>query len=162
MVRSIILDRKLISVCLPYLKSLTSYLTRLLTRLRTCASCLKPISALASPRPRSSHPYPEGCTTHYFIYPPLLSQSQEAVVGGLWDCQTAVNKVDFISVLASHYSLDFLALPETWISPQNSAMLDALSFSFCFFPTSHEKLGGVVVQVPYQLSWCITHLLCLI
>ncbi|KAK3508055.1 hypothetical protein QTP70_011851, partial [Hemibagrus guttatus] len=88
------------------------------------------------------------------IYPPLLSQSQTVVVGGLWNCQSAVRKADFISVLASHYSFDFLALTETWISPQNTATPAALSsaYTFSHSPRVSGRGGGTVsVTSPINL-----------
>ena len=45
---------------------------------------------------------------------------------GLWNCQSAVNKADFITAYAKHLSLDILALTETWIKPENNATLSAL------------------------------------
>ncbi|KAK3521456.1 hypothetical protein QTP70_005786 [Hemibagrus guttatus] len=85
---------------------------------------------------------------------PLLSQSQTVVVGGLWNCQSAVRKADFISALASHYSFDFLALTETWISPQNTATLAALSsaYTFSHLPRESGRGGGTVsVTSPINL-----------
>ncbi|MCI4382445.1 hypothetical protein PGIGA_G00014960 [Pangasianodon gigas] len=104
--------------------------------------CLKPISVVASHRPRSFHAHARGRTASNLIYPPLLSQSQTVVVGGLWNCQSAVKKADFVSALASHYSFDFLALTETWISPQNSATPAALSSAYAFSHTPREAGRG--------------------
>ncbi|KAK1794893.1 hypothetical protein P4O66_009899 [Electrophorus voltai] len=52
------------------------------------------------------------------------------VAGVLWNCQSAVQKADFISALASLHFLHFLALTETWITPENSATPAALSSAF--------------------------------
>ncbi|KAK3567283.1 hypothetical protein QTP86_016142 [Hemibagrus guttatus] len=68
--------------------------------------------------------------------------SQTVVVGGLWNCQSAVRKADFISALASHYSFDFLALTETWIPPQNTATPAALSSAYTFFHSPRESGRG--------------------
>ena len=48
--------------------------------------------------------------------PPALSLSI-----GLWNCQCAVNKADFIPAFASHASLDACVLTETWIRPENNS-----------------------------------------
>ncbi|MGL5841040.1 MAG: hypothetical protein ACRCYK_04380 [Aeromonas hydrophila] len=68
----------------------------------------------------------------YLLY---HTQSQTVVLGGLWNGRSAVKKADFISALASHYSFDFLALTETWISPQNTATPAALVVSKKKSPT---------------------------
>ncbi|KAK3530365.1 hypothetical protein QTP86_024402, partial [Hemibagrus guttatus] len=96
---------------------------------------------------RQSHPRSRGHISSNLIYPPLLPQSQTVVVGGLWNCQCVVRKADFISALASHYSFDFLALTETWISPQNTATPAALSSAYAFSHSPREsgRCGGTVL-----------------
>ncbi|KAK1802037.1 hypothetical protein P4O66_004369 [Electrophorus voltai] len=69
-----------------------------------------------------------------------FTPSHIVVAGGLWNCQSAVQKADFISALASLHSLHFLALTETWITPENSAALAALSSAFSF-THSPRRLG---------------------
>ncbi|XP_049336251.1 uncharacterized protein LOC125802391 isoform X2 [Astyanax mexicanus] len=66
------------------------------------------------------------------LYPPSSLSIQVLVHGGLWNCHSAVLKADFITALASAQSLDFLALTETWITPENSATPAALSSAFAF------------------------------
>ncbi|KAK3505952.1 hypothetical protein QTP70_003342 [Hemibagrus guttatus] len=105
-------------------------------------------------RRRHSHPRSRGHVSSNLIYPPLLSQSQTVVVGGLWNGQSAVRKADFISALASHYSFDFLALTETWIPPQNTATPAALSSAYIFSHSPREsgRAGGTVsVTSPINL-----------
>ncbi|KAK3548351.1 hypothetical protein QTP70_010716 [Hemibagrus guttatus] len=98
-------------------------------------------------------PRSRGHVSSNLIYPPLLSQSQIVVVGGLWNCQSAVRKADFISALASHYSFDFLALTETWISPQNTATPAALSSAYTFFNSPRESgRGGGTVSVTSPIN----------
>ncbi|KAI4884376.1 hypothetical protein NFI96_000286 [Prochilodus magdalenae] len=72
------------------------------------------------------------------------SPTQTRVVGGLWNCQSAVQKADFISALASHHLLHFLALTETWITPENSTTPAALSsaFNFSHSPRQTGRGGG--------------------
>ncbi|KAI5092870.1 hypothetical protein C0J45_17261 [Silurus meridionalis] len=114
--------------------------------------CLKPISVVISYRHRCSHPQNRCHIANNLIYPPLLSQSQTSVVGGLWNCQSAVRKADFITGLASHYTFDFLALTETWISPQNTATPAALSSAYAFSHSPRETgRGGVSVTSPINL-----------
>ncbi|KAK3543791.1 hypothetical protein QTP70_027266, partial [Hemibagrus guttatus] len=79
--------------------------------------------------------------------------SQTVVVGGLWNCQSAVRKADFISALASHYSFDFLALTETWIPPQNTATPAALSSAYTFSHSPRESgRGGGTVSVTSPIN----------
>ncbi|XP_037388473.1 uncharacterized protein LOC108441827 [Pygocentrus nattereri] len=59
-------------------------------------------------------------------------------------CQSAVQKTNFISALASFHLLHFLALTETWITPMNSATPTALSsaFHFSHSPQQSGRHGG--------------------
>ncbi|XP_062849116.1 uncharacterized protein LOC134311405, partial [Trichomycterus rosablanca] len=57
----------------------------------------------------------------------------------VWNCQSAVQKADFISAYALSHSLDFLALTETWITTENSATPAALSSAYTF---SHTPRGS--------------------
>ncbi|KAK1806309.1 hypothetical protein P4O66_000184 [Electrophorus voltai] len=72
-----------------------------------------------------------------------FTPSHIVVAGGLWNCQSAVQKADFISALASLHFLHFLALTETWITPENSATPAALSSAFSFTHSlRHFGRGG--------------------
>ncbi|KAK3510525.1 hypothetical protein QTP70_009123 [Hemibagrus guttatus] len=87
------------------------------------------------------------------VQKPASLMSQTVVVGGLWNCQSTVRKADFISALASHYSFDFLALTETWISPQNTATLAALSSAYTFSHSPRESgRGGGTVSVTSPMN----------
>ncbi len=57
---------------------------------------------------------------------------------GFWNCQSAVNKADFITSITSHSRLNLMALTETWIKPEDTAIAAALSnnSTFCFSLTS--------------------------
>ncbi|KAK3557743.1 hypothetical protein QTP86_000303 [Hemibagrus guttatus] len=82
-----------------------------------------------------------------------VKKSQTVVVGGLWNCQSAIRKADFISALASHYSFDFLALTETWIPPQNTATPAALSSAYTFSHSPRESgRGGGTVSVTSPIN----------
>ncbi|XP_060725136.1 uncharacterized protein LOC132845235 [Tachysurus vachellii] len=121
--------------------------------------CLKPISVLNSYSRRHSRPQSRGHNPSNLIYPPLLCKSQTVVVGGLWNCQSAVKKADFISALTSHYSFDFLALTETWISPQNTATPAALSSAYAFTHSPRETGRGGGTGLLLSKKWCFTPLL---
>ncbi|XP_051557092.1 uncharacterized protein LOC127442860 [Myxocyprinus asiaticus] len=61
---------------------------------------------------------------------------------GLWNCQSTVNKVDFILAFATQSTLSILALTETCIHPEDTATSAALSnnFSFSFSPSNSNIL----------------------
>ncbi len=62
----------------------------------------------------------------------------------LWNCQSAVNKADFISAFYLQSTLSILGLTETWIRPEDSATPAALSnnFSFSHTPRQVDRGGG--------------------
>ncbi|KAK3522524.1 hypothetical protein QTP86_018095, partial [Hemibagrus guttatus] len=95
-------------------------------------------------------------TLHLNLFP--SGKSQTVVVGGLWNCQSAVRKADFISALVSHYSFDFLALTETWISPQNTATPAALSSAYTFSHSPRESGRGGGTGPLLSQRWCSSHL----
>ncbi|XP_059356368.1 uncharacterized protein LOC132095415 [Carassius carassius] len=61
---------------------------------------------------------------------PLTSTTTLSIPVGLWNCQSAVNKADFISSIATHSGLNLMALTETWIKPEDTATPAALSTNF--------------------------------
>ncbi|XP_062317182.1 uncharacterized protein LOC134020883 isoform X2 [Osmerus eperlanus] len=87
--------------------------------------------------------------------PPALSLSI-----GLWNCQSAVNKADFIPEFASHASLHALALTETWIRPENTATPAALSVnhSFTHSPRSTGRGGGTGLLLSPHIKYTSTPL----
>ncbi len=54
----------------------------------------------------------------------------------LWNCQSAVNKTDFISTFSLQSTLSILGLTKTWIRPEDSATISLPL-------TPHVKLAGV-------------------
>ncbi|KAK3548120.1 hypothetical protein QTP70_004880 [Hemibagrus guttatus] len=90
----------------------------------------KQMQAFSSTKQRS-------CFQQPHLPSPVVSVSNS----GLWNCQSAVRNADFISALASHYSFDFLALTETWISPQNTATPAALSSAYTFSHSPRESVS---------------------
>ncbi|KAK1785744.1 hypothetical protein P4O66_003102 [Electrophorus voltai] len=87
-----------------------------------------------------------------------FTPSHIVVAGGLWNCQSAVQKADFISALASFHFLHFLALTETWITLENLVTLEALSsaFSFTHSPRHLSRGGGTGLLMSRE--WCFTPL----
>ncbi len=67
---------------------------------------------------------------------------------GLWNCQSAVNKADFISAFSLQSTLSILGLTETWIRPEDSATPAALSNNFSFSHTprqvGHDSTGLLI------------------
>ncbi len=61
---------------------------------------------------------------------------------GLWNCQSAVNKADFISAFSLQSTLSILGLTETWIRPEDSATPAALSNNFSFSHTPRQVGRG--------------------
>ena len=88
------------------------------------------------------------------IYPPLSSSKELSMVGGLWNCQSAIKKADFITAYAKMESLHFLALTETWITPDNTATPAALSAGYSFSHTPRATgRGGGGTGLLISLSW---------
>ncbi|KAK3572865.1 hypothetical protein QTP86_009050 [Hemibagrus guttatus] len=64
------------------------------------AVCVEfPCSPMQTSGHRNSHPRSKGHVFSNLIYPPLLSQSQTMVVGGLWNCQSAVILLPFTPII---------------------------------------------------------------
>ena len=76
-------------------------------------------------------------------HPPTRAYTDLEVMGGLWNCQSAVKKADSISAYASLMTLHFLALTKTWIAPENSATPAALSTTYSFSPTPRPSWRGM-------------------
>uniref|UniRef100_A0AAR2KZX5 Reverse transcriptase domain-containing protein n=1 Tax=Pygocentrus nattereri TaxID=42514 RepID=A0AAR2KZX5_PYGNA len=96
--------------------------------------------------------------TSNLTYPPLVTHGPIVVAGGLWNCQSAVQKVDYITSLASSQSLDFLALTETWITPENSATPAALSSAFSFSHSARRIGRGGGTGLLLSKHWRFTPL----
>ena len=75
---------------------------------------------------------------------PLTSTPTLSIPLGLWNCQSAVNKADFISSIATHSGLSLMALTETWIKPEDTATPAALSthFTCSHTPRTTGRGGG--------------------
>ncbi len=68
---------------------------------------------------------------------------------GLWNCQSVVNKADFISAFSLQSTLSILGLTETWICAEVLATPAALSNNFSFSQTAH--LSATFDTVNYQI-----------
>ncbi len=77
---------------------------------------------------------------------------------GLWNWQSAVNKVDFITSITSHSRLNLMALTETWIKPEDNATPAALSnnLSFSHTPRLTGRGGGTGLLI--SNNWKFTPL----
>ncbi len=77
---------------------------------------------------------------------------------GLWNCQSSVNKADFITSITSHSRLNLTTLTETWIKPEDNATPAALSnnFSFSHTPRLTERGGGTGLLI--SNNWKFTPL----
>ncbi len=77
---------------------------------------------------------------------------------GLWNCQSAVNKADFITSITSHSRLNLMALTETWIKPEDNATPAALTnnLSFSHTPRLTGRGGGTGLLI--SNNWKFTPL----
>ena len=86
-------------------------------------------------------------------HPPTRAYTDLEVMGGLWNCQSAVKKADSISAYASLMTLHFLALTETWITPENSATPASLSTVYSFSHTPRPSGRGVGTGLLISPMW---------
>ncbi len=77
---------------------------------------------------------------------------------GLWNCQSAVNKADFITSISIYSRLNLMALIETWIKPEDNSTPAALSnnFSFSHTPCLTGRGGGTGLLI--SNNWKFTPL----
>ncbi len=80
----------------------------------------------------------------------------------LWNCQSAVNKADFISAFSLQSPLSILGLTETWIRPEDSATPAALSnnFSFSHTPRQVGRGGGTGLLISNNWKYSTHSPLC--
>ncbi len=72
---------------------------------------------------------------------------------GLWNCQSAVNKADFISAFSLQSTLRILGLTKTWIRPEDSATPAALSHNFSFSHTPRQVGRGGGTGLLISNNW---------
>ena len=96
--------------------------------------------------PSRRHYFPRLSNPNNLIYPPRSPNHHIRIEGGLCNCHSASKKnmPEFISAQATLKSLQFLALTETWISPDNTATPAALSTAhkFTHTPRPAGRTGG--------------------
>ncbi len=90
---------------------------------------------------------------------PLSSTTLLSVPIGLWNCQSAVNKADFIPSIATHSGLNLMALTETWIKPEDTATPAALSTNFTFSHTPARLVEALVSLFQMNGNLSFYHLL---
>ncbi len=71
----------------------------------------------------------------------------------LWNCQSAVNKADFISAFSLQSTLCILGLTETWIRPEDSATPAALSNNLSFSHTPCQVCRGGGTGLLISNNW---------
>ncbi len=71
----------------------------------------------------------------------------------LWNCQSAVNKADFISAFSLQSTLSILGLTETWIRPEDSATPAALSNNLSFSHTPRQVGRGRGTGLLISNNW---------
>ncbi|XP_050984421.1 uncharacterized protein LOC127176675 [Labeo rohita] len=95
---------------------------------------------------------------------PIVTSSTDtfSFTVGLWNCQSAVNKADFITAFSTHSTLSILGLTETWIRPEDSATPTALSnnFSFSHTPRHTGRGGGTGILISNKWKFFNHSLLC--
>ncbi len=122
--------------------------------------CFKTIPVVSRPRsnitrrrqsnPANLHPISTSSTT-----PLSFSMAR-------WNCQSAVNKADFISTFSLQSTLSILGLTETWIHPEDSATPAALSnnFSFSHTPRQVGRGGGTGLLISNNWKYSTHSPLC--
>ncbi len=71
----------------------------------------------------------------------------------LWNCQSAVNKADFISAFSLQSTLSILGLTGTWIRPEDSATPAALSNNLSFSYTPRQAGRGRGTGLLISNNW---------
>lgn len=84
---------------------------------------------------------------------PMSSSTLLSISIGLWKCQSAVNKADFITSIALYSDLHLLALTETWLKPEDTATPAALSSNFTFSHTPRQIWRGGGTGLLMSSEW---------
>ncbi len=122
--------------------------------------CFKTIPVVSQPRSNITHrrqfnPANLRPFSTYFTTPLSFSMA-------LWNCQSAVNKADFIYAFSLQSTLRNLGLTETWIRPEDSATPAALSnnFSFSHTPRQVGRGGGTGMLISNNCKYSAYSPLC--
>ncbi|XP_056587791.1 uncharacterized protein LOC130408324 isoform X1 [Triplophysa dalaica] len=114
-------------------------------------------------RRQRSHPRRKARRTHSQARPIHISPFTPLSLSmGLWNCQSAVNKTDFIDAFASQSEIHILGLTETWIRPEDSATPAALStnYSFSHTPRQTGRGGGTGLLITNDWKYSTLSSLC--
>ncbi|XP_058619144.1 uncharacterized protein LOC131531942 [Onychostoma macrolepis] len=122
--------------------------------------CLQTIPVLSQPRSKITRR--RQCNPANLRPISTSSTTPLAFSVGLWNCQSAVNKADFISAFSLKSTLSILGLTETWIRPEDSATPAALSTNFSFSHTSRQvgRGGGTGLLVSNNWKYSTRSTLC--
>ncbi len=101
----------------------------------TSNMCFQTIPVLSQPRSKNTHRQQRNPANLRPIATSSTTPLSFSV--GLWNCQSAVNKADFISAFSLQSTLSILGLTETWIRPEDSATPGCSLSQFLFL--SHPK-----------------------
>ncbi len=104
--------------------------------------CFQITTITTTRKPRITHCRPRNPNNLRTL--PMSANTLLSFSIGLWNCQSAVNKADFITSITSHSRLNLMALTQTWIKPEDNATPAALSnnFSFSHIPRLTGRGGG--------------------
>ncbi len=113
--------------------------------------CLQTIPVLSLPRSKNTS---RRQRNHANLRPISTSSTTNLSFSvGLWNCQSAVNKADFISAFSLQSTLSILGLTETWIRPEDSATPAALSHNFSFSHTPRQVGRGGGTGLLISNNW---------
>ncbi len=120
--------------------------------------CFKPIPVVSRPR---SHITRRRQRNSANLRPFSTSTTPLSFSMALWNCQSAVNKADFIFAFSLQSTLIILGLTETWIRPEDSATPAALSNNFSFSHTPRQvgrgEGTGLLISNIWKYSILNTH-----
>ncbi len=104
--------------------------------------CFQITTITTTRKPRITHCRPRNPNNLRTL--PMSANTLLSFSIALWNCQSAVNKADFITPITSHSRLNLMALTETWIKPEDNATPAALTnnFSFSHTPCLTGRGGG--------------------
>lgn len=125
-------------------------------------------SLSTSDRSHESYPFPvrtshqrrfhqphiaRSCNQANLCYPTFSTGTELEVLGEQWNCQSAVKKADNITAYASMQTLQFLAITETWITPENTTTPTALPAAYSFSHTLRQTGRGTGLLISSTWSY---------
>ncbi|XP_075042143.1 uncharacterized protein LOC142101636 [Mixophyes fleayi] len=139
------------------------YLPHLHSSPTSCSPAPRLLSADKSPLISASRPIQTLSSCHSprsLSYSPLQTSNPNNLIHisslpslplscGLWNARSVCNKLTSIHDLFISRSFNLLAIPETWLSPEDTTSPAALSFGGCPSPTHPDLGSGKVVALAY-------------